>query len=242
MLRELKSFYKKSGRTHLPWRTTRDPYKILVSELMLQQTQVARVIPKYETFLKRFPTFSVLAKAPLIDVLKEWQGLGYNRRAKFLHQTAKVIMTRSDLVRSKWTVEFLESLPGIGPYTARAVSVFAYNRPEVFIETNIRTVFLHHYFRQGRTLSDGKVADAEILPLIERELRRSKMEPRDFYAALMDYGSHLKGSGLRINNKSKHYVKQSKFEGSTRQKRAALLRDALVKGASEKELEKLLHP
>ncbi|MBY0473170.1 A/G-specific adenine glycosylase [Patescibacteria group bacterium] len=248
MLRELKSFYKKSGRTHLPWRKTRDPYKILVSELMLQQTQVARVIPKYEAFLKRFPTFSALAKASLSDVLKEWQGLGYNRRAKFLHQAAKVVVARSDLA-GKFTTEFLESLPGVGPYTARAVSVFSYNRPEVFIETNIRTVFLHHYFRRGRTSPENlggsasqekKIADNEILPLIERDLKKSKMEPRDFYAALMDYGSYLKASGVRINNKSKHYVKQSKFEGSTRQKRAALLRDALKRGVSEKKLEKLL--
>lgn len=250
MLRELKSFYKKSGRGRLPWRKTRDPYKILVSELMLQQTQVARVIPKYEAFLKRFPTFSALAKAPLIDILKEWQGLGYNRRAKYLHEAAKVICSAkasfselaplsrlaSGTFASQFTTEFLESLPGVGPYTARAVSVFAYNRPEVFIETNIRTVFTHFYFPDIE-----KVSDKEILPLIERDLKKSKMEPRDFYAALMDYGSHLKASGVRINNKSKHYAKQSKFEGSARQKRAALLRDALKAGKSEKELEKLLH-
>lgn len=257
MLRELKSFYKKSGRGHLPWRPPSlklrrgevDVYKVLVSELMLQQTQVVRVIPKYKAFLKRFPTFSVLANASLSDVLKEWQGLGYNRRAKFLHQAAKVIVARSDLARSQFTTEFLESLPGIGSYTARAISVFAYNRPEIFIETNIRTVFLHHYFGRGRTsphnlggsASQEKIGDKEILVLIEKDFKKSKMEPRDFYAALMDYGSHLKRSGVRINNKSKHYVKQSKFEGSTRQKRAALLRDALSKGASEKELEKLLH-
>lgn len=262
MLRELKSFYKKSGRSHLPWRKTKDPYKILVSELMLQQTQVSRVIPKYESFLKKFPDWQSLAKAPLSDVLKEWQGLGYNRRAKFLHEAAKVVnrfaersarkgprvsspSARPDHfltdVSASLTTDFLESLPGVGPYTARAVSVFAYNRPEVFIETNIRTVFLYHYFEQGSTLLERKIADAEILPLIERDLKKSKMEPRDFYAALMDYGSHLKASGVRINNKSKHYTKQSKFEGSARQKRAALLRGALKAGASEKELEKLLH-
>ena len=130
----------------------------------------------------------------------------------------------------------IEKLPGIGHYTARAVSTFAFNNPEVFIETNIRTVFTHFYFPTKRLVSDK-----EILLLIESDLKKSKMEPRDFYAALMDYGSHLKASGVRINNKSKHYVKQSKFEGSTRQKRAALLRDALKTGASEKELEKLLH-
>jgi A/G-specific adenine glycosylase len=235
MLRELKSFYKKSGRGHLPWRKTKDPYKILVSELMLQQTQVSRVVPKYESFLKKFPDFKTLAKAPLIDVLKEWQGLGYNRRAKFLHQTAK-ILTGEYKGKFPKEVSEIEKLPGIGHYTARAVSTFAFNTSEVFIETNIRTVFTHFYFPTKKIVSDK-----EILLLVERDLQKSKMEPRDFYAALMDYGSHLKANGVRINNKSKHYAKQSKFEGSARQKRAALLRDALRVGASEKELEKLLH-
>jgi A/G-specific adenine glycosylase len=248
MLRELKSFYKKNGRAHLPWRKTRDPYKILVSELMLQQTQVARVIPKYERFVKKFPTFQALAKAPLAEVLMEWQGLGYNRRAKYLHEAAKVCSTKPTFrflapkrgprkvgFVSLRSAEFLESLPGVGPYTARAVCVFAYNRPEVFIETNIRTVFTHHYFPHKH-----KVHDKEILPLIERDLKKSHMEPREFYAALMDYGSYLKGSGVRINNKSKHYTKQSKFEGSRRQAGAAKLREALKKGASQKQLEKLL--
>lgn len=237
MLRELKSFYKKSARAHLPWRKTRDPYKILVSELMLQQTQVKRVLPFYAEFVEAFPDFETLARAPLSRVLKQWQGLGYNRRAKFLHQTAKIITARSNLAGSQFTTEFLESLPGIGPYTARAVSVFAYNRPEVFIETNIRTVFTHHYIGPSYV----KVDDKDLLPLIERDLKKSKMEPRDFYAALMDYGSHLKASGVRINNKSKHYTKQSPFKGSTRQKRAAILRDALKSGASEAELLKLLN-
>ncbi len=202
---------------------------------MLQQTQVSRVIPKYESFLKKFPDPKALAKAPLSDILKEWQGLGYNRRAKFLHQTAKII---TEEYKGKFPKEAMaiEELPGIGPYTACAVATFAFNKPEVFIETNIRTVFTHSYFADKKLISDK-----EILPLIERDLKKSKMEPRDFYAALMDYGSYLKASGVRINNKSKHYSKQSKFEGSTRQKRAAELRDALKAGASEKELEKLLH-
>lgn len=252
MLRELKSFYKKNKRAHLPWRKTRDPYKILVSELMLQQTQVARVIPKYDAFLKKFPTWQKLANAFLSDVLKEWQGLGYNRRAKYLHEAAKIVSSKEVLrsgeiyrtpsrkaSASQFTTKFLESLPGIGPYTARAISVFAYNRPEVFIETNIRTVFMHHFYK-GESFVNVKVDDKDLLPLIERELKKSNMEPRDFYAALMDYGSHLKKSGIRINNKSKHYTKQSRFEGSRRQKQAAKLRKLLAKGASEKELLRLL--
>ncbi len=205
---------------------------------MLQQTQVARVIPKYTAFLKKFPTWKALASAPLSDVLKEWQGLGYNRRAKFLQQTAKIVTEKYKGKFPKQASE-IEELPGIGPYTARAVATFAFNSPEIFIETNIRTVFTHHFFN-GRGQSSS-VHDKEILPLIERELNKSKMEPRDFYAALMDYGSHLKANGIRINNKSKHYTKQSKFEGSLRQKRAAALRVALAKGVSEAELLKLLN-
>jgi A/G-specific adenine glycosylase len=239
VIRELKSFYTKEGRSHLPWRKTHDPYKILVSELMLQQTQVARVVPKYKNFLKVFPSFKALASAPLSKVLGEWQGLGYNRRAKFLHETAKIITEKYKGKFPKDVLE-IEQLPGIGPYTARAVSTFAYNNPEVFIETNIRTVFTHFYY-DYKGPSFVKIDDKELKPLIERDLKKSKMEPRDFYAALMDYGSYLKGSGVRINNKSKHYTKQSKFEGSNRQKRAAALRDALRSGASDAELEKLLH-
>lgn len=209
---------------------------------MLQQTQVARVLLKYKQFLKVFPTFKSLAEAPLSKVLGEWQGLGYNRRAKFLQQTAKII---TEQYKGKFPKDILEieKLPGIGPYTARAISTFAFNNLEVFIETNIRTVFTHHYFSEkiSRLNLDTKIADTEIMPLIERDLKKSKMEPRDFYAALMDYGSHLKTSGVRINSKSKHYTKQSKFEGSTRQKRAAKLRQLLEAGASDAELAKLLH-
>jgi A/G-specific adenine glycosylase len=235
VLKELKKFYKTNARTTLPWRKTRDPYKILVSELMLQQTQVARVIPKYTAFLKKFPTFAALAKAPLGAVLAEWQGLGYNRRAKYLHQTAKIIMRE---YKGAFPTEpaVIETLPGIGHYTARAISAFAFNKPEVFIETNIRTVFTHFYY-QGRSL----VHDKNLLPLVEQDLKKSRMEPRDFYAALMDYGAYLKGSGIRINSKSAHYTKQSKFEGSRRQKQAAKLRKLLSSGASDKELEKLLN-
>jgi A/G-specific adenine glycosylase len=237
MISELKKFYKNNGRGHLPWRKTKDPYKILVSELMLQQTQVARVLPKYQSFLKHFPTFAALAKAPLSEVLSEWQGLGYNRRAKFLHHAAKVVVGEHKGKFPK-NPEVMQILPGIGHYTARAISAFAFNKPEVFIETNIRTVFIHHYY--SSILQNTRITDAELLPLIERDLKKSKMEPRDFYAALMDYGSYLKASGVRVNNKSAHYTKQSKFEGSARQKRAALLRAALKRGASEKVLEKLL--
>lgn len=235
LINAVRSHYAAQGRAHLPWRKTRNPYRILVSEVMLQQTQVDRVIPKYALFLKTFPTVESLAKAPLLKVLSVWSGLGYNRRAKMLHEAAKAIQRQGGVFPQ--TVEDLEDLPGIGPYTARAVSIFAFNTPQVCIETNIRTVFTHFYFPKKKIVSDK-----EILPRIEHDLAHSGMEPREFYAALMDYGSYLKKQGVRINNKNAQYTKQSKFEGSARQKRAAKLRALLEAGASDRELEALLHP
>ena len=135
MIRQLKTFYAKNKRSHLPWRKTRDPYKILVSEVMLQQTQVERVIPYYTNFLKQFPAPQALAKAPLSQVLVAWQGLGYNRRAKYLQDAAKI------LAKEGWKGQ---KLPGVGPYTMGAVDAFAFNKPSAFIETNIRTVLFHH--------------------------------------------------------------------------------------------------
>lgn len=196
---------------------------------MLQQTQVDRVIAYYERWLKEFPTAHVLSMAPLSRVLLAWQGLGYNRRGKYLWEAAKLI------TKDGWGGK----LPGVGPYTAAAIEAFAHNKPTVFIETNIRTVFLHHFY--SNVLQNTRIDDKELLPLVEEALRKSKMEPRDFYAALMDYGSHLKRQGVRLNAKSKHYQKQSKFEGSTRQKRANKLRKLLGRGASEMEIEKALN-
>ncbi len=207
----------------LPWRKTKDPYKILVSEIMLQQTQVERVIPFYERFIERFPTADILAKAPLHDVLLLWSGLGYNRRAKNLHRAAKII-ARDGFLDQK--------LPGVGPYTAAALDAFAHNKPTVFIETNIRTVFIH----SGLLQKTRTVSDKEILPLVEEALRKSKMQPRDFYAALMDYGAFLKQKGIRLNSRSKHYTKQSKFEGSYRQLRGAILRALLQKSLTLDEI------
>ncbi len=235
LLKELKVFYKKESRSHLPWRQTRDPYKILVSEIMLQQTQVERVVPFYTNFIKQFPTPAALARVPLSKVLKAWQGLGYNRRAKFLHEAAKMLSSNAK--------EFLESLPGVGHYTASAVAASAFNSPEVFIETNIRTVFTYYFFSKKivrTTLATKKIYDKELLPLIEKALKKSKMQPRDFYAALMDYGAHLKASGVKLNARSKHYTKQSKFEGSSRQLRGAILRELLQKPLTLAQLTKNL--
>mgnify|MGYP000622030729 CR=1 FL=1 len=215
---ELRHHYFEEGRRHLPWRMTRDPYKILVSEVMLQQTQVERVIPYYNKFVRTFPSARVLSRVSLTNVLRVWQGLGYNRRAKYLQQAAKKLAQKKP---SEMTVEFLESLPGVGHYTARAVSAFAFNRPDVFIETNIRTVLFHHVPHKR------KRSDKELLPLVEQALKESDLEPREFYAAMMDYGAHLKRQGIKLNSQSKHYQKQEAFEGSARQLRGAILRELL---------------
>jgi len=239
VLKELRQFYKTSGRKHLPWRPPSlklrqgkaDPYLVLVSEVMLQQTQVDRVIPHYERWITKYPTAKHLAKASLVDVLKLWQGLGYNRRAKYLWESAKII------ANTGWQ----DKLPGVGPYTKAAVETFALNKPNVFIETNIRTVFFHHASHSSVLQNNRMISDTQLMPLVAEALRKSKMQPRDFYAALMDYGSHLKRSGVRVNNRSKHYTKQSKFEGSRRQKNAAKLRALLKRGASEKAVLKALN-
>jgi len=233
LLREVTTFYAAYGRKHLPWRKTKDPYKIWVSEVMLQQTQVDRVLPKYKDFIQTFPTPAALAKASFAQVLARWSGLGYNRRAKFLHDAAAVIVAEHKGVVPK-DVAALEKLPGVGPYTARAVAAFAYNQPVVFIETNIRTVFTYFYCADKKD-----IPDTALLPLIQKDLHRSKMEPRDFYAALMDYGAHLKRSGVRLNAKSKHHTKQSVFEGSTRQLRGNILRQLLSAPKSSFEISRL---
>ena len=211
----VKDHYKKDRRA-LPWRDTSNAYRILVSEIMLQQTQVDRVVPKYKVFLKAFPTFGSLASAPLSDVLRGWQGLGYNRRAKMLHVCAKGVCEQygGKLPR---TYEELQKLPGIGPYTAGAVMAFAYNKPIPIIETNIRTAYLHHFFK-----NKNDVHDRELMPVIERTLDREN--PRDWYHALMDYGSTLKQTEGNANIRSRHYTKQSRFEGSNRQVRGQILR------------------
>ncbi len=208
--------YRKQGRHELPWRKTRDPYRILVSEMMLQQTQVDRVLPKYKAFLKEFSPARRLAAAPLSDVLRAWQGLGYNRRAKFLHQAAQEVVKNR---KGKWPQDepALRSLPGVGSYTAGAIMAFAYDQPVVLIETNVRQVFLHHFFK-----SATEVHDADILKLVECTLSQDNY--REWYYALMDYGSYLKAQHGNITHQSKHYTKQSKFQGSDRQIRGAILK------------------
>lgn len=227
-------FYREHGRHDLPWRKTQDPYRILVSEIMLQQTQVERVMPFYRAFISRFPTAGKLAAAPLSEVLMAWQGLGYNRRAKMLHQAAHGLKAvRFGRLAGEKLISALQSLPGVGPYTARAVAAFAFNADVTFVETNIRTLVIHHFFPRRE-----KVSDAEIDAVLVRVLPKSRS--REWYSALMDYGAHLKRTGVSHNAKSAGYAKQSKFTGSLREARGAILRE-LSKGVrAEKRLVGLL--
>ena len=229
--------HEKEGRS-FPWRETTDPYHILVSEYMLQQTQTDRVEPKYISFLKKFPKVTSLACATRKEVLTLWSGLGYNRRAIALHNAAKNLVTVYDGAVPK-TKEALLTLPGVGEYTAGAVLAFAYNKPVIVVETNIRTVVLHHCARKKKGVKD------EAISLFTEQLLQSALNrgstPRIFYSAMMDYGTHLKSQGVRTNARSKHYTKQGKFDGSVRQARGALLRllIAAEKGVSKKQLQGL---
>ncbi len=219
--REIVWDYYRAHARAMPWRDDPSPYHVLVSELMLQQTQVGRVVPKYEAFMRAFPSVAALARAPLADVLTAWSGLGYNRRAKFLHAAAqKVIEEHNGVIPN--TLDQLMALPGIGKNTAGAVLAYAFNQPVVFIETNVRTVFFHHFFAD-RT----DVDDKELLPLVEQT--RDPEHPREWYYALMDYGTHLKQTRGNNISQSRHYAKQSTFEGSRRQVRGKILK-ALVTG------------
>lgn len=220
--KRIHDFYKAHGRHDLPWRKTRDPYRILVSELMLQQTQVDRVIGKYKAFLNAFPTLTAVAESTTEEMLRVWSGLGYNRRALFLRKACQEIVKKwkSRFPRSR---EECESLPGIGPYTARAVVVFAFNKPEVVIETNIRRVYLHEFFKNKE-----KVCDTELVPIIEHTMDRSC--PRMWYNALMDYGALALKNIPNPNTRSRQYARQSKFEGSPRYARAKIVKFLLHNG------------
>ncbi|MBD3315826.1 MAG: A/G-specific adenine glycosylase [Chitinivibrionales bacterium] len=210
--------FERHGRD-LPWRNTSDPYHILVSEIMLQQTQVDRVVDFYRRFLTRFPDVSSLASASTHDLLAAWQGLGYNRRARNLQRCAAAIIA-DHAGRVPDDPDNLVCLPGIGKATAASIAAFAFNRPTIFIETNIRTVFIHHFFgnRQG-------VTDSELRPLVRRTLDRRR--PAKWYSALMDYGVYLKKRFGNPSRRSAHHVGQGKFEGSDRQIRGEILRRLL---------------
>lgn len=225
--------YYQAYRRVLPWREgDLDPYRIMVSEVMLQQTQVTRVIEKYTQFLEVFPTVINLAESSLGDVLTVWQGLGYNRRGRFLRDAARYIQQeyKGEFPR---TVHDLTRLPGIGHNTASAILVYAYNQPLVFIETNIRTVYLYHFFPDSED-----VTDKQILELVAQTLHQQN--PREWYWALMDYGTYLKKEYGNANRRSRHYTRQSTFEGSNRQLRGKILRELSAGPVNEETILKSL--
>ena len=227
--RKIIDSYYRIHRRSFPWRRTKDPYRILVSEIMLQQTQAERVVPKYNLFLKRFPSVRTLARASLKDVLTLWQGLGYNRRALSLKKLAETVLEEYSgnipVERDK-----LQNLPGIGPYTASAIRTFAWNFPEVFIETNIRSVFIHFFFA-----GKNNIKDDQIIPRIKETLDRKN--PRRWYSALMDYGAYLKTTKPNPSRKSRHYIRQTPFNNSSRELRGKIIAALLKEGnASVSEL------
>ncbi len=215
-VKHIVSHYEKYGRHELVWRTKITPYRILVSEIMLQQTQVSRVLPKYQTWMKLYPTLFRLGEASFTDVLKLWQGLGYQRRAKALHEIARNVKALP-----KSYAELLK-LKGIGPYTASAILAFAYDVfPDHLVETNIRTALIEA-FHQGETnIHDGKLYDD--LARLHKLASVQKLGARHFYYALMDYGAYLKSEKISHNIKSAHYSRQSPYIGSVRQLRAKIL-------------------
>lgn len=276
-LRAFVEFVAKKGcelYRDLPWRRTYDPYAIWISEVMLQQTQVSRVDGRWQRWLERFPTVDALAAAAPSDVLEEWQGLGYNRRALSVHRAAQAISEAGGVFPQD--PKELVKLPGIGPATAAGIRAFAFNLHGVYLETNVRTVFLHELYPQA----EG-VPDSELVPLVELTCPASvadavnadsaanvvnadstenavdadgaagadtavdtaanaadadstendataELTPRSWYYALLDYGAYLKKTIPNPSRRSKSHVKQSRFEGSHRQKRAELLRVLLA--------------
>ncbi len=231
--KQIKQFQKKvydhyhKNKRDFPWRKGITPYKIVVSEIMLQQTQAPRVVEKFKLFIKTFPNFESLAKASFNDILTVWQGLGYNRRAMGLKKLAEIIVSEYKGKLPK-TTEELVKLPWIGPHTAGSIAAYAYNYPSIFIETNIRSVFIHEFFGDKTD-----VTDTELLPYIEAVVDRE--QPREWYNALMDYGTILKETHKNPSRRSKHYTKQTKFEGSNRKLRGMILRD-ISKGRTTLEV------
>jgi len=219
--KKIYKYYDDQGRD-LPWRKRVTPYRVLVSEIMLQQTQVDRVLEKYREFLAAFPDFPALARAPLTKLLKIWSGMGYNRRALSLKALAQVVVSEHK-GKLPSDPEVLVTLPGIGKYTAGAVSAFAFNKPVVFMDTNIRRVYIHEFLHDRRNIHDD-----ELVPLVRQTV--DTKDPRKWYNALMDYGSLLKKEQVNPNKRSAHYTRQSPFENSNRQVRGMIVK-ALVKGS-----------
>ncbi|MDR2758543.1 MAG: A/G-specific adenine glycosylase [Spirochaetaceae bacterium] len=215
------SHFEEKGRT-FPWREDPRPWGVMVSEFMLQQTQTERVVPYWERWMRLWPAPRALAKVSLEDALREWSGLGYNRRGRFLIECARHITEKYNGEVPE-TPAALLSLPGIGAYTAGAIACFGYNYPSVFIETNIRASVIHFFFQNQEA-----VDDKEIFPILNDALDRD--DPRRWYWALMDYGAALKKVTVNPGRKSAHYTRQSPFEGSFRQQRGLIIKVLLSQG------------
>jgi A/G-specific adenine glycosylase len=226
--------YYYAHQRNLPWRNcdyTRSQlaYRVLVSEIMLQQTQVTRVIEKFELWMQLFPVLDDVANASLADILTAWSGLGYNRRARFLHEACKQVVQNFG-GSIPLSVEELVTLPGIGANTAGAIVAYAYNLPTIFIETNIRTVYIHYFFPDSESVSDNSLR-----PILAQTV--DVENPREWYWALMDYGTYLKKEVGNVSRQSKHHVAQSKFIGSKRQVRGEIIRQ-LIDGP--KDIDQLI--
>ncbi|MBU1118257.1 A/G-specific adenine glycosylase [Patescibacteria group bacterium] len=221
-------YYDVQGRD-LPWRKAETPYHVFISEVMLQQTQVDRVIEKYLSWIKKFPDFNTLSNAPFSEVLSEWHGLGYNRRARFLHESAKkAVAEYNGTIPSD--PKKLEEFPGIGPATAASICAFGFNKPTVFIETNVRSVYIHFFFP-----GEDSVKDDDIMTLVEETL--DTKNPCRWYNALMDYGTYLKARTPNPSRKSRHHTKQKSFKGSNREIRGLIIKNVLSrKKVTEEDL------
>ncbi len=226
-------YYKQYGRK-FPFRMKISPYYVLISEIMLQQTQTSRVSKRFLDFIKAFPDFQSLANASINDVLKKWQGLGYNRRALALKEIAKRIVNDFQGVLPE-TVDILKTFPQIGLNTASSIITFAFNKPSYFIETNIRRVYIYFFF-----FGKDNIDDRDILKILKKTI--DLHNPRKWYYALMDYGVMLKKNHPELHKKSKHYKKQSSFKGSNRQLRGLLIKLLLEKKSiTQEELIKELN-
>lgn len=215
-VKKVLDFYNAEGRHDLIWRKKINAYRILVSEIMLQQTQVVRVTPKFNAWMKECPTLKKLATASFSDILKLWQGLGYQRRAKALFELSRTINALPK------TYEGLIGLKGIGPYTASAIMAFAYDTfPPHLLETNIRTALIEEFHKRKKSIPDNLLYDD--LARLNENTQVVKVGARNFYYALMDYGAYLKASKISHNEKSSHYAKQSPYKGSVRELRAKIV-------------------
>ena len=221
----------------LPWRRTRDPYGIWISEVMLQQTQVSRVDGRWQRWMERFPSVDALASANTSDVLLEWQGMGYNRRALALLRAAQAVSAQGGVMPHG--EDELRALPGIGPATASGIRAFAFDLPGVYLETNVRTVFLHELYPKAE-----RVPDSQLVPLVRASCpdgpaAGESVGPRTWYYALLDYGAWLKRTVPNPSRRSSTHARQTRFEGSHRQKRAQMVRLLLAHGSEGASTELL---